>query len=51
MGRLLGEAGAHHAVNDPKSQQAVRAAEQGDGVDGLRGLCHIIQGSLNIRGT
>ncbi len=38
VGRLLGKAGAHHAVDDAKSQQAVRAAEQGNGVDGLRGL-------------
>ena len=51
VGGPLGKAGAHHAIDDPKSQQAVGAAEQGNGVDGLRGLCHIVQDSLNIRDT
>ena len=49
VGGPLGETGAHHAVNDLESQQAVCAAEQRNGVDGLWGLCHIDQDSLNIR--
>ena len=43
VGRLLWEAGAHHAVDDAEAQQAVRAAEQADGVDGLRRLWHIVR--------
>jgi hypothetical protein len=49
VGRFLWEAGADHTVDDPEPQQAVGAAEQGDGVDGLRGLWHIVQAILNIR--